>query len=161
MKLYHGSNIEIETIDLKRGRRGKDFGQGFYLSADIKQAREMADTVVDREGCGAPVVTEFEFDDNIFTSGVLNVKTFPHYSIEWSRFVRANRKNKTEIPLHDYDIVYGPIADDTIAKQMWRLDLEYIDEERFMKEIQYKEETFQYFFGTEKAITHLIKTGIL
>lgn len=161
MKLYHGSNMEIETIDLKRGRRGKDFGQGFYLSADIKQAQEMADTVVDREGCGTPVVTEFEFDDSLLTSDFMKVKTFLHYSIEWSRFVRANRKNKTEVPLHDYDIVYGPIADDTIAKQMWRLDLEYIDEERFMKEIQYKEETFQYFFGTEKAINHLTKTGIL
>lgn len=61
----------------------------------------------------------------------------------------------------NYDIIYGPIADDTIAKQMRRLDLEYIDEEHFMKEIQYKEETFQYFFGTGKAINHLIKTRII
>ena len=95
------------------------------------------------------------------TSNVVDVKIFSHYSIEWSRFIRANRKNKSEEPLHCHDIVYGPIADDTIAKQMRRLDLEYIDEERFMKEIQYKEETFQYFFGTEKAINHLTKTGIL
>ena len=36
MKLYHGSNMSIGEIDLKRGRRGKDFGQGFYLSADCK-----------------------------------------------------------------------------------------------------------------------------
>ena len=35
--LYHGSNVSIETIDLKRGRKGKDFGQGFYLSADRYQ----------------------------------------------------------------------------------------------------------------------------
>lgn len=28
MILYHGSNMSIDTIDLKRGRRGKDFGQG-------------------------------------------------------------------------------------------------------------------------------------
>jgi len=27
MRLYHGSNMRIEEIDLKRGRRGKDFGQ--------------------------------------------------------------------------------------------------------------------------------------
>ena len=36
MKLYHGSNVSIDTIDLKRGRRGKDFGQGFYLSAQLQ-----------------------------------------------------------------------------------------------------------------------------
>ena len=29
MKLYHGSNIAIETIDLSKGRLGKDFGNGF------------------------------------------------------------------------------------------------------------------------------------
>lgn len=29
--LYHGSNVAIEKIDLSRSKRGKDFGQGFYL----------------------------------------------------------------------------------------------------------------------------------
>lgn len=32
--LYHGSNIAIEQIDLSRSKRGKDFGQEFYLNAD-------------------------------------------------------------------------------------------------------------------------------
>ena len=47
MKLYHGSNVSIETIDLKRGRKGKDFGQGFYLSADRNQAQMMAERTVE------------------------------------------------------------------------------------------------------------------
>lgn len=161
MKLYHGSNIEIDFIDLSRGRLGKDFGHGFYLSDNVHQAQEMAKTVVDREEFGSPIVTIFEFDDSLFSSDSLNILQFPHYSIEWSRFVRANRKNRTKTQIHSFDIIYGPIADDTIAKQMRRLDLEFIDEERFMQEIKYKKETFQYFFGTEKAINHLIKTGIL
>ena len=159
--LYHGSYIEITSPKVDKGRKKVDFGQGFYLSANLQQAREMADTVVDREGEGTPIVTEFEFDDSLITSGTLDVKIFQHYNLEWSRFVRANRRNKTEMPLHNHDIVYGPIADDTIAKQMRLLDMEYIDEERFMQEIQYKEETFQYFFGSKKAIAHLIKIGIL
>lgn len=32
--LYHGSNVKIETIDLKKSRPNKGFGRGFYLSAD-------------------------------------------------------------------------------------------------------------------------------
>jgi len=32
MILYHGSNIEIETIILKKCMRYKDFGKGFYTS---------------------------------------------------------------------------------------------------------------------------------
>ena len=38
MKLYHGSNIAIEKIDLSKGRPAKDFGRGFYLSDDKRQA---------------------------------------------------------------------------------------------------------------------------
>ena len=32
MILYHGSNVEIQHIDLSKSARGKDFGKGFYLS---------------------------------------------------------------------------------------------------------------------------------
>ena len=62
MKLYHGSNVSIETIDLKRGRKGKDFGQGFYLSADRNQAQMMAERTVDREESGKATLTPYEFD---------------------------------------------------------------------------------------------------
>lgn len=32
MKLYHGSNILIDKIDLSKSKPNKDFGRGFYLS---------------------------------------------------------------------------------------------------------------------------------
>ena len=35
IKLYHGSNVEIEQIDLSKSRPFKDFGRAFYLSADV------------------------------------------------------------------------------------------------------------------------------
>lgn len=57
MKLYHGSNTSIDEIGLKRGRRGKDFGQGFYLTPDRRQAQQMAERTVDREEAGAPILT--------------------------------------------------------------------------------------------------------
>ena len=42
IRLYHGSNTTIEHIDLSKSKRGKDFGQGFYLNANLDQAMEMA-----------------------------------------------------------------------------------------------------------------------
>jgi hypothetical protein len=42
MILYHGTNTEFEQIDLKKSKPNKDFGQGFYLSADYAQAMSMA-----------------------------------------------------------------------------------------------------------------------
>ena len=41
MILYHGSNVEIESIDLSRSSVGKDFGCGFYLTASREQAERM------------------------------------------------------------------------------------------------------------------------
>ena len=42
MKLYHGSNVVIENIDLAKCKPYKDFGQGFYLTEIKEQAFEMA-----------------------------------------------------------------------------------------------------------------------
>lgn len=46
MILYHGSNVAIDVIDLSKSRPGKDFGKGFYLSAEKQQAIEMAESKV-------------------------------------------------------------------------------------------------------------------
>lgn len=42
MKLYHGTNKDIKTIDLARGMRHKDFGKGFYLTPEKNTAIRMA-----------------------------------------------------------------------------------------------------------------------
>ena len=39
MKLYHGSNIVIDSINLLMCRPYKDFGKGFYLT-DIKEQQK-------------------------------------------------------------------------------------------------------------------------
>lgn len=42
MRLYHGSTVSIEHIDLMKSKPNKDFGKAFYLSTDYEQAMEMA-----------------------------------------------------------------------------------------------------------------------
>ena len=41
--LYHGSSYDFDSIDLQHGRSYKDFGQGFYTSANINHAKSMAE----------------------------------------------------------------------------------------------------------------------
>ena len=158
MKLYHGSNMSIGEIDLKRGRRGKDFGQGFYLSADLNQAQMMAERTVDREEAGKATLTTYQFDDSfLFSPSDLKVKVFEGYSKEWAEFIMMNRRNKTNIPAHDYDIVYGPIADDKVGLQISRYQLQYIPMEELIRQLSFIRPTFQYFFGTARAISLLHK----
>ena len=46
MKLYHGTNRDFDRIDLLKSKPNKDFGRGFYLSADYGQALDMAQVKV-------------------------------------------------------------------------------------------------------------------
>ena len=159
MKLYHGSNMSIGEIDLKRGRRGKVFGQGFYLSADLNQAQMMAERTVDREESGEAIITTYQFDDSIlFNPSDLKIKVFEGYSQEWAEFIMMNRRNKTNVPAHDYDIVYGPIANDRVGVQIGKYEAGDITLEQFLENLKYmKGVTFQYYFGTERAIAKLTK----
>ncbi len=56
MKLYHGSNQLIRTIDLSKGRRYKDFGQGFYTTHLRDQAVYWSRRIADRFG-GTAIVS--------------------------------------------------------------------------------------------------------
>ena len=61
MKLYHGSDITIEKIDFEKSKPFKDFGKGFYLSAEYEQAMEMAKQRIRQKlGVGTPVITAFD-----------------------------------------------------------------------------------------------------
>lgn len=42
MELYHGSNVYIEKPDFAFCKPFKDFGKGFYLSANKEQAIDLA-----------------------------------------------------------------------------------------------------------------------
>ncbi|MBQ3845074.1 MAG: DUF3990 domain-containing protein [Bacteroidales bacterium] len=44
MKLYHGSTVNIEKIDLAKSKPNKDFGPAFYLSVDEQQAFDVVYT---------------------------------------------------------------------------------------------------------------------
>lgn len=157
MILYHGTNIVFEKIDLAKSKPNKDFGKGFYLSANFDQATEMAHTRVDIMG-GKPLVLKFEFDERLLSSGELKVKTFSEYSEEWARFVLANRHNKSGESVHDYDIVIGPIANDRVGVQLWKYLNQDIDLPTLVRRLKYmKGLTIQYYFGTERAISYLKK----
>lgn len=154
MLLYHGSNMAIVDIDLAKSRPNKDFGKAFYLSADRKQAENMAEFKVLTSG-GEISVSVFEFDELHLQD--LNIKCFESYSEEWAEFVYNNRDEKQDFH-HDYDLVYGPIANDTVGVQIRDLRERKISMRKFLKKLEYyKGITFQYAFCSPLAISKLKK----
>lgn len=154
MKLYHGTNWDFGEIDLSKSKPNKDFGRGFYLSADYEQAQNMAQVKVEQLETGAPIVLAYEIDDAAWDD--LQILRFEDYSEEWAKFILLNRNSSTGLQVHGYDVVIGPIADDRVGVQLWKYENHSIDLPTLVRNLKYmKGLTIQYFFGTERAIKAL------
>ena len=142
--------MDIEQIDLTKSKPNKDFGRAFYLSVNKEQAMEMAQFKAEFED-KIPVVNAYEFDEALLQQ--LRYKHFDDYTEEWAHFVYNHRTEPNGRTLHDYDVVFGPIANDRIGAQITRHKQGYITFDEFLHRIQYiKGITFQYAFCTQKGI---------
>ncbi len=103
MILYHGTNVDIQSIDLLKGLRYKDFGKGFYLT--------------------------------------------------------SARDRKNIQPIHDYDIIIGPIANDGVVLQLTNYREGIYSPEQVAALLQDRFLDQQYFFGTERALSFLHKNN--
>ena len=112
--LYHGSNEAVSEIDLSKSVINKDFGRGFYTTNDLLQARKFAKLKAVRAGSKKGYVSEFSF----MNTEELTVKRFSTSNEEWFDFVLKNRgfgQLVTTEPIRNYDIVIGPVANDTVG----------------------------------------------
>lgn len=161
MKLYHGTNQDIVSIDLKMGLRYKDFGKGFYLTPERDTAIRMAQKKARLFGGSATLIT-YEWEEN--SLNLLKVKVFPaKTSVDWFLFVDANRDREKDQPVHDYDIVIGPIADDGVVLQLTNYREGVYSPEEAARLLQDKYLDQQYYFGTDAALQflHKIKVEVL
>lgn len=159
-RFHHGTNIVIDDIDLRKSRNRTDFGKGFYMGNNLGEARKWA--VSQSMATEAPTVMRYVLSDAIFNfdDSRLNRLWFADPTIKWLDFVRDNRSIVVSTatsaePRHDYDIVYGPIANDKIADVVD----EYIDgiitAEEAIKRARVIPSVFQMSFHTPLALTFI------
>ena len=168
MKLFHGSNIEIDEVDLAKCMPNKDFGCGFYTTLLEEQARRMAQRRAKIDG-GSPVVTVYEVPDNLTEKTNLNCRIFDEKpTIEWAIFIKNNRERKfSDVSSQEcnldckYDVVIGPVANDTVGLLIRQFSRGTIDTEYLKKEFDFGKLTNQYTFHTEKALRYLKKVGVM
>ena len=156
MKLYHGSNLAFNEIDLAKGLPAKDFGCGFYATSSLECAAKTARQRVARLG-GTAKVMMFEWDDDALDA--FSVKKFEEPSREWALFVRANRKVEVLANDHNrdnrYDVVVGPIANDKLSLLFRLFERDLISVDEFALRMKFKELYTQYSFHTERAVKTL------
>ena len=136
MKVYHGSFVAIDEVDLNRCIVGRDFGKGFYVTKLQEQAKTWAKIKGNKEK-NKGIITEFEFDENKARAIELKTLYFDDYNDEWLNFVVLNRKNFKQKQAHDYDIVEGPVANDRISRDVNKYINGIISKEQFLNDLIY------------------------
>jgi len=138
MKVYHGSSVAVSVPEIRRGRFSKDFGEGFYCTTLLEQAKRWASRKK------PSVVSVYEY----LPSEGLKVLEFTEMTDEWLDFIVNCRRGIS----HNYDIVIGAMAND----QVFNYINDYVDgiltKEQFWVLAKFKKPTNQICFCSDNAL---------
>lgn len=142
--LYHAGFQIIEHPNLRIGRKNADFGQGFYLSDKEEFSKRWARTRKDQ----ITYLNRYKID---YTN--LAIKFFERNE-EWYNYILRNRSGHPD-SLVSYDIIIGPIANDTIYNLAGITTSGLLDKEKSISILMIGPEYKQITIKTEKAANAL------
>lgn len=148
-KIYHGSIEIVESPDIRQPNRSLDYGSGFYTTTSFAQAKKLVERRIKDKGVDVGHVNVYELDDNALES--MKVLRFKKPTEEWVNFVMKNRTERGFT--HDYDIVYGPVADDSVYTQFTLYEGGIISMPTLIQELKTYKLVDQYLFHTKKSLT--------
>ena len=140
--LYHGSKEYVGNPRIIVSKYNKDFYFGFYCTLIEEQAVRWATRIT-----GSGIINKYEYTPNTN----LKILSFPEMTEEWLDFIAACRNG---VP-HNYDIVEGPMADDTIFNYVEDFLDGRITRDAFWELAKFKHPTHQICFNTEQALKTL------
>jgi hypothetical protein len=139
MTIYHASKEIVQFPEVRKTRYTKDFSWGFYCTGNMEQAIRWAN-----RGTGEPIINYYHYEPN----SNLSILKFEQMNDEWLDFIAYCRSGNT----HGYDIVEGPMANDTI----WNYVNDYISgmitRKQFWALAEFRYPTHQISFHTLLAL---------
>lgn len=147
-RVYHGSIDEVVNPEIRQPNRSLDYGSGFYTTTSYEQAKRWVERRMKDKGVAVGYVNIYELDEKL----VKNMKSlfFEKPTEEWVSFVMRNRTERNFI--HDYDVVYGPVADDSVYTQFALYEGGIISLPTLIHELKTYKLVDQYLFHTEKSL---------
>lgn len=147
-RVYHGSIDEVVNPEIRQPNRSLDYGSGFYTTTSYEQAKRWVERRMKDNGVAIGYVNIYELDEKL----VKNMKSlfFEKPTEEWVSFVMRNRTERNFI--HDYDVVYGPVADDSVYTQFALYEGGIISLPTLIHELKTYKLVDQYLFHTEKSL---------
>lgn len=151
MKLYLGSLQVEDKPTITSDGKNFDYGKGFYATPSRPKARVCAQQLMHDCRAAHCYVNVYEFDESVMKS--LNCLVFKEPSEEWLKFVFDNRTKRGFS--HNYDIVFGPFANDKTYEQFEIFEGDLVSEPYIVRKIKTFKLVNQYLFHTPRALEAL------
>ena len=151
MLIDHGGIQKADHPSVHCGRKFLDFGCGFYTTDDYEQAVRWAKIKTRRAKSLNVFVNTYSLDGTVFSK--LRVLSFDKPDRNWLRFVTMNRKGFDTGEV--FDVVRGPIANDTTITVINSFLAGLIDEDVAIALLKPQRLKTQYLFHTERSLRSL------
>lgn len=142
MILYHGSKSIVQWPEIRIQRYNKDFYFGFYCTLFPEQAIRW-----ETRFNGVGYLNEYQYTPD----DTLKVKSFSDMTEEWLDFIVSCRLGHS----HEFGIVEGPMANDTIFNYVQNFVDGKISRAAFWELAKFKRPTHQISFHTARALATL------
>lgn len=176
--LFHGTDSYFDEIDLNIPKTTSDFGKGFYLTNILEQAvvwagnRRRQKIIAEKDIQGkisvsdveSAYVLKYELSFDKLAKLNLKIKVFHQYTREWLDAILLGRRHldvnndrveDTRDLLLEYDIIAGPMADNSLQVKLNNYEEAPYDRNKLLQEIQMERENYQIVFRTEKSLDAL------
>ena len=155
MTLYHGSDQVIETPKLRPSIRTLDFGSGFYTTTNKEQAVNFAVKVHERSIRTGNIstgkfVNSYEVNYEAMQKE-LDIMHFESANEAWFDFVIANRRNTWQGK--KYDVIYGPVANDTIYRTLIAYELGELSKVETIARLKIRQSFDQMTFSSDRSLS--------
>lgn len=148
MKVYHGSLEQVTKPEMRKPNRTLDYGSGFYATTSYQQAKDWVLRKMKEQTSVAGFVNVYELDEEKMKT--MKALVFNEPSEEWVDFVMLNRRQRGFT--HDYDVVYGPVANDRVYAAFALYEGNLIDKQTLITELKTYKLVDQYLFHTERSL---------
>lgn len=148
MKLYHGSLEIVTRPEIRVPNRTLDYGSGFYTTTSYDQALTWVKRRIEEQKSDKGFVNTYELDKSALKD--LRCLYFDSPTEEWVDFVMKNRTQRGYI--HDYDVVYGPVANDRVYAAFALYEGGILDKQSLIAELKTYKLVDQYLFHTSDAL---------
>lgn len=149
MILYHGSLEIVEHPKILEASRPLDFGQGFYTTTSLQQARRWVRLRMEQANMAMGYISMYEYSP---MKG-LKHRRFRSANAAWVDFVHDNR---TKLDFnHDFDIVEGPVANDNVYLSFNLYESGIITKAELIRRLKTYKLVDQLLFHTEQSLDTL------